>query len=191
MKIKEKAMKRVSSGAMAIFFGLITPCLVLSANPKIWVASNGTWSNQAVTHTPQTVASVNIVKQDDSSTLKVSFSGGRLSFQADDSNQNSQAVFDIRINGQVIAEALNFDSVPGFRNQYPYIMTVPENLPKGPYTFSVRVYTTANPGAEGGILTYTTTLGSTPNTYKAQLIVEEWPVNNPAGALPANDLLLK
>ena len=69
-------------------------------------------------------------------------------------------------------------------------MTVPENLQRGPYTFSVRVSTTANPG-EGGILTYTTTLGSIPNRYKAQLIVEEWPVNNPAGAGPASSLLLE
>jgi hypothetical protein len=184
-------MKRVISGVLSIFFGLITPCLVFSANPQIWVASNGTWSNQIVTHTPETVASVVINKQEGASTVKVSFSGGRLSFQADESNQNAQAVFDICINGQVAAEALNFDSVPGFRNQYPYIMTVPENLQKGPHTISVRVYTTANPGAEGGILTYTTTLGRTPNTYKAQLIVEEWPVNNPAGALAAYNLLLE
>ncbi|MBU4231317.1 MAG: hypothetical protein L6277_13400 [Desulfobacterales bacterium] len=183
-------MKMVSSGVMAIFFGLITPCVVFSANPKIWVAFNGTWGNQVVTHTPQTVASLVINKQEDTSTLKVSFSGGRLSFQADASDLNAQAVFEICIDGQAVAKALNFDSVPGFRNQYPSIMTAPENLPKGQHTFSFNVYTTDNPG-EGGILTYATTLGTTPNTYKAQLIVEEWPVNNPAGALPAYNLLLE
>jgi hypothetical protein len=188
--MKEKAMKRFMSGLMAILLGLITPCLVCSAAPKIWVAFNDSWANQTVTQTPQTVASVVINKQEDTSTLKVSFSGGRLSFQADGSNLNAQAEFDICVNGQVVAEALNFDSVPGFRNQYPSIMTVPSNLAKGEHTFSVRVHTTANPG-EGGILTYTTTLGRTPNTYKAQLIVEEWPVNNPAGALPAYNLLLE
>jgi hypothetical protein len=175
---------------MVVLLGLITPCMVFSASPKIWVAFNGTWGNQVITHTPQTVVSVVINKQEDTSTLKVSFSGGRLSFQADGSALNAQAVFNICLNDQVVAEALNFDSVPGFRNQYPSIMTVPENLPKGQHTFSVRVYTTNNPG-EGGNLTYTTNLGKTPNTYKAQLIVEEWPVNNPAGALPAYNLLLE
>jgi hypothetical protein len=184
-------MKKLTVAIMSIFLGLITPCLVFSASPKIWVASNGAWNNHVVTHTPETVASVDIIKQESSSTLKVSFSGGRLSFQTDEGGQNAQAAFDICVNGVVVADALNFDSPPGFRNQYPFLMTVPENLNAGAYTISVRLYTTNNPGAEGGILTYTTTLGNTRNTYKAHLIVEEWPANNPVGALPAYGLLLE
>jgi hypothetical protein len=190
IKRKGQSMKKVTVSIMAMFLGLITPCLGLPASPKIWLAFNGSWDNHVVTHTPETVTSVNIVKQENSSILKVSFSGGRLSFQAD-AGQNAQAAFDICINDVVVANALNFDGPLGFRNQYPFLMTVPENLKSGAYTISVKVYTTANPGLEGGILTYTTTLGRTPNTYKAQLIVEEWPVDNPAGVLPAWDLLLK
>ena len=107
---------------MAILLGLITPCLGFSANPKIWVAFNGSWNNQVVTQSPQTVASVVINKQEDASTLKVSFSGGRLSFQADGSNLNAQAVLAICVDGQVIAAGIKLRAASRrFRNQYPAI----------------------------------------------------------------------
>lgn len=68
---------------------------------------------------------------------------------------------------------MNYDSSPGFRNQYPNMSTLIEGVRAGTHTVSLIVYKTNNPG-EGGDVTYTTNIGHEPNTYKDYLTVEEW-----------------
>ncbi|MDY6989630.1 MAG: hypothetical protein SWQ30_16415 [Thermodesulfobacteriota bacterium] len=132
----------------------------------ILVEKNDTWSDQVVTTTPQTVVELNVDLADEAPILKVTFSGGRLSFTVDGNDKTSQVAFGVSLDDVVVAEYLDFDSAIGFRNAYPMLATVLENVSAGPHTIKVTVYKTPNQGEEG-ILTYTTT-----NTYKAYLMVE-------------------
>jgi hypothetical protein len=144
-----------------------------AGKPRIWVGTDSSWQDKEVTTSPQTVVSIDIKKKKNNSLLKISFFGGRLSFTAN--TYNPQALFSIKIDDVVIAESLSFDSVLGFRNTYPYIATVVNNAKKGEHTIAVTVEKTDNDDPDEGILTYTTTIGASPNTYRAYLTVEEWP----------------
>lgn len=145
--------------------------------PKIWVGTNSDLNNHEITFTPQTVTEITINKLSDSSVLKMAFSGGRISFicDANDVNLNSQVVFHIAVDDVVVAESLDYDCCVAFRNQYPFVSTVIEGVSAGEHIVSVAVYKSDNQG-EGGQATYTTTIGNDPNTYDADLTVEEWPI---------------
>jgi hypothetical protein len=144
--------------------------------PQFWANSNSLLSNEPLTTRPITVTQVAIDKKEISSALKITFSGGSLSFGCDPSNVNlnSQAVFEVFLDGQAVAVSLNYDCCTAFRNQYAFVATVLSDIPVGQHTIEVRAYKTANNG-EGGYVTYTTVEPATPGTYKATLIVEEWP----------------
>jgi len=133
----------------------------------ILVGKNDTWSDQVVTTTPQTVVELSVDLENEAPILKVTFSGGRLSFTVDGSDKTSQVAIAVSLDDVVVAEYLDFDSAIGFRNAYPMLATVLENVSAGPHTIKVTVYKTPNQGEEG-VLTYTTT-----NTYKAYLMVEK------------------
>ena len=132
----------------------------------ILVGKNDSWSDQVVTTTAQTVIELDVDVQAEAPILKITFSGGRLSFTVDGSDKTSQVAFAVSLDDVVMAEYLDFDSAIGFRNRYPMLSTIFEDVSAGSHTIKVTVYKTANQGEEG-ILTYTTT-----NTYKAYLMVE-------------------
>jgi hypothetical protein len=147
------------------------------SSPRLWTASNGEINTPGIEVTPNalTVSSVTISKRTATSILKVGFSGGNLSFFCDPANINltAQVVVAVWVDGQVVAESLNSDSGVAFRNQCPAISTLIKNLKAGRHTISVCISKSSNPG-EGGSVTYLTNIGHIPNTYTANLTVEEW-----------------
>ena len=174
----------MSRRVVACIFVQVVVCLMITgvvsgvgpfSTSQMWIGSNSSWTGQEVTVTRQKVVGIKINKTSSSSMLKVSFSGGRLSFMSDpvDTTLNSQVVFSIIIDGKVVAERLDYDCCQGFRNQYPIMSAIVTGVESGEHTVSVAVSKTDNPG-EGGSATYTTTIGHKPNTYKASLVVEEW-----------------
>lgn len=56
--------------------------------PRIWFGTNSDWTDHTVTTQPETVIETIINKKSNNSLLKVSFSGGRLSFITDEYNLN-------------------------------------------------------------------------------------------------------
>ncbi|MDY6952837.1 MAG: hypothetical protein SWE60_15100 [Thermodesulfobacteriota bacterium] len=158
---------------LSVLLGLVS--LFLIGHPRagagaeltyLLAGKNDTWSDQVVTTTAQTVIELDVDLESEAPILKVTFSGGRLSFSVDSSDKTSQVAFAVSLDNVVMAEYLDFDSAIGFRNTYPMLATVLENVSAGPHTIKVTVYKTPNQGEEG-VLTYTTT-----NTYKAYLVVE-------------------
>ncbi len=145
--------------------------------PRFWANANLVLHNAPLETTPITITQVTIDKKQTPSALKITFSGGRLSFSCDPSNiqLNSQAVFEVFLDGQAVAVSLNYDCCTAFRNQYAFVATVLKDVPYGQHTVEVKAYKTQNEG-EGGSVTYTTYEPATPRTYKATLMVEEWPV---------------
>jgi hypothetical protein len=144
-------------------------------NCKMWTVSNSSWIDKEITVASRKIVGVTISKTSSLSVLKITFSGGRLSFISDklDSTLNAQVVISIIIDGTVVAEKLDYDCCQGFRNQYPTMSAIVTGITSGEHAVYVAVSKTANPG-EGGRATYTTTIGHDPNTYKADLVIEEW-----------------
>ncbi len=141
--------------------------------PQTWYATNSTLQNVVITTAPTTIVSLTINKRFGNSVLNAAFSGGNISFQADANGLNGQAVVAIYLDGIAVAEGLDYSSSPGFRNRYPFVATILENIPSGKHDITVVIYKTNNPG-EGGNVTYTTTSGKPVDTLKASLLIEEW-----------------
>ena len=138
--------------------------------PQIWTAQNGSWDSREITTEPQVVVSIAIRKAAASSLLKIAFSGGNLSSWAID-DLMPQAVVSIAVDGVTVADALDLTSTPTFQNRYPSVSTVLTGLRAGVHTISVVM----SKVTDDGYLTYMTTAGHTPNTYRATLTVEDWP----------------
>ena len=171
------SQKRVSWALAWLALGLFTstaaaqiPQQARAPIPTIWTASNESWNNHEITIQPEVVVSVTVQIPTSSNLLKITFSGGDLTFQAD-GNLNPFAVVGIEVDGVRTAEALDFTSTPSFRHRYVSISTILGNVAAGAHTISVVMYKTASDGH----LPYTTTTGNTPNTYKGCLVVENWP----------------
>ena len=138
--------------------------------PQLWYAINSNWQDVEVTTETATIVDLVIKKRYDNSVLKVSFSGGRLSLWSDEYDRSPQTVLNIRLDGEGLAEALNLDSAPAFRNTYPIIQSILKDVPKGKHVVSITIAKTAD---EGNV-TYSTTNGNLPEGVYATLIVEEW-----------------
>jgi hypothetical protein len=126
---------------------------------------------QEITTTKQGVINFafNKVAGSSSSVLKVSFSGGFLSFWLDANGKAPQALIEMTVDG--IPQALTVDYSSGtYRNSYPTLSAVLSGISAGSHVVTVTVSKTANEG----YLTYTTETGQTPDTCQAVLTVEEW-----------------
>ena len=87
-----------------------------------------------------------------------------MSFQVDNEDKSSQAVIAIDLDDIRIAEYLDLVSAPGFRNVYPEMSTIVENVGSGSHTIKVSVPKTG----DEGILTYTTNFVP----YTSYLVIE-------------------
>jgi hypothetical protein len=141
------------------------------ALPVMSTGSNSSLYYQEVTTAPQNVINFAFTKiaGSSSSVLKLSFSGGFLSFWLDANGKAPQSLIQITLDD--IEQAVTVDYISGvYRNSYPTLSAVVSGVSAGSHVVTVTVSKTA----DEGYLTYTTDSGLTPDPCQAVLRVEEW-----------------
>jgi hypothetical protein len=138
--------------------------------PQMWYGTNSILSDSPVDLAGTEVVRLVFNKRSAASILKVSFSGGRLSLSTDSEGNNGQVGAIIFLDSTVQAESLTYDSAPGFRNTYPVVQSILENVAAGQHTITAVIHKTH----AQGVVTYTTAFSGGGMNYKATLVVEEW-----------------